>query len=242
MPGPSRSAPKDRPLSREERGPGGEVRPAAVFCDFDGTITESDMIVSIWRQFAPPGWEQVKDDMLARRKTVREGVAQVFAQIPSARKQEIIDHALRAVRFRAGLQAFLEFCAREGLPFYVTSGALDFFIEPVMAPYRRWLAGVYSIATNLSGPMIRLVHTHACETCGLCKVRAMREHPGVFSILIGDSVTDLHGAMEANLVFARDRLKAYLDEARIAYEPFETFHDIQRALETKHLRAAGARP
>jgi len=211
------------------------TRPAAVFCDFDGTITEADLIVAIWRRFAPPGWERVKDDVLARWRTVREGVAEVFAQIPSAQERAIVAYALSTARIRDGFQPFLELCRREGIPVYVASGGIDFFVRPVLAPYRPWLAGLYDIRSDRSGPFIRLAHTHACPTCGLCKVKVMAEHPGVFSILIGDSVTDLHGATEAGLVFARDRLRGYLDEAGCAYEPFESFFDVMRTLESKYL-------
>ena len=215
-------------------------QPAAVFCDFDGTITESDMIVSIWRQFATPGWEKIKDDALAQRITVREGVAKVFASIPSNRRQDIVNFAMKEVRFRTGFRQFLVFCHKHEIPFYVTSGALNFFLEPIMEPFKFWLSGMYSMPADCSGPTIKVLHPLACETCGLCKARAMAEHPGLFSILIGDSVTDLHGATEANLVFARDRLKGYLDAKGVAYEPFETFVDIMHTLEDKYLHAARA--
>ena len=62
-----------------------------LFCDFDGTITERDNIVDIMKQFAPPGWEDIVQDILHQRVTIRDGVGKLFATIPSDKKQEIIE-------------------------------------------------------------------------------------------------------------------------------------------------------
>ncbi len=51
--------------------------------------------------------------------------------------------------------------------------------------------------------------------------------------MIGDSITDLQAAKQADKVFARDFLITKCEENYIAYTPFETFHDIQNEL--KHL-------
>jgi len=58
----------------------------------------------------------------------------------------------------------------------------------------------------------------------------MDDYPGAIRILIGDSITDLHGSRHANVVFARNGLQAYLDEEKIDYYPFETFHDVIKTL------------
>lgn len=50
-----------------------------IFCDFDGTITDNDNIIAIMKQFAPPEWETLKDDILAQRISVQEGVGKMFS-------------------------------------------------------------------------------------------------------------------------------------------------------------------
>src|SRR5581483_439778 len=76
------------------------ARPLAIFCDFDGTITEKDMVVSICEAFCPPAWKDVVRDILDRRKTVKDGVAEMFAMIPSSKKAEIVEFAERTMRPR----------------------------------------------------------------------------------------------------------------------------------------------
>jgi 2-hydroxy-3-keto-5-methylthiopentenyl-1-phosphate phosphatase len=207
------------------------AKPLAVFCDFDGTITERDMIVTICEKFCPPEWVQIKDAILSRKLGVRQGVAELFAMIPSSKKQDIIEYGQSVVRWRAGFQEFLEFCKANGLEFIVCSGGIDFFVEPLMAPYARWISKLFTIPSDFSGPTIQLRHPFGCETEGLCKAKVMEQYPESIRVLIGDSITDLHGAHQADVVYARNGLKDYLDQDKVSYYSFETFFDVKRSLE-----------
>ncbi len=220
------------------KGHGAFHRPAVVLCDFDGTMTTEDIIVEVWRRFAKEGWQREVEEILSQRKTLKEGVAGVFAQIPTSCVCDIIQHAKDVVRFRPGLQEFLAFCQEQGLEFVVASGGIDFFVHPVLEPLKPWIKRIYTVPADLSGDTIRLLHPYGCQSCGLCKARVMEDYPGWFRILIGDSLTDLHGALGADLVFARDRLRRMLQELGRPYEPFETFSDVQEILANKLLGRA----
>ena len=202
----------------------------AVFCDFDGTITERDMIVTLCEKFCPAGWDKIKEDILSRKTSVRQGVADLFAMIPSSKKAEMLQYARETMRLRAGFKEFLEFCKQNGLRVIVASGGIDFFVEPLMEPYKQWIHKLYSIPSDFSGPAIQLQHPYGCDTCGTCKVKIMNEYPDTIKILVGDSITDLHGAHHANIVYARNGLKDYLDQDKVAYKPFETFFDVIHSL------------
>lgn len=85
-----------------------------VFCDFDGTITNSDNIIAVMKRFAPPEWEAIKDDILAQRCSVQEGVGRLFSLLPSSLKEEIIHFLLQTARIRDGFREFVAFFEREG--------------------------------------------------------------------------------------------------------------------------------
>ncbi len=210
-------------------------RPAVVFCDFDGTITVEDVIVAVWKRFGRPGWRETMEAILARRLSLKEGVARVFGDIPSAERQDIIDYTKGVVRFRDGFREFLVFCKEQRIDFVVASGGIDFFVAPIMAPFAPYITRMYTIPADFSGETIRLRRPYGCETCGLCKAEVMAEFPNTYRILIGDSLTDFHGAEHADLVFARDRLKAHLEWVGRPFEPFETFFDVQRIMATRYL-------
>ena len=70
----------------------------------------------------------------------------------------------------------------------------------------------------------------ACGTCGEpCKRAALPEADGTV-VYVGDGYSDRCAAQAADRVFARRALARYLDERGVAYEPFEDFYDIERAL------------
>ena len=208
-------------------------KPLTVFCDFDGTITEKDMVVTLCQKFCPNDWKPIVEDIVARKKSVKDGVVELFAKIPSSQKDALIRYAHEVIQWRAGFKEFLEFCKANALRFIVCSGGIDFFIEPLMKPFAPWIDRVVSIPADFSGPMIALRHTYACESCGTCKVKVMEEYPDTTKILIGDSITDLHGAHHADLVYARAKLKDYLDQDKVSYTPFETFFDVIQRIPLK---------
>lgn len=65
-----------------------------VFSDFDGTITECDVIVMIMEKFAPSEWTSIKDKILYERTiNLKDGVERLFSLIESSKKVEIVDVA-----------------------------------------------------------------------------------------------------------------------------------------------------
>ena len=82
-----------------------------IFSDFDGTITERDVIVMIMDKFAPPEWTHIKAKILYERTiTLKDGVEKLFSLIESSKKAQIIDFVKKEVKLRAGFIEFLDFC------------------------------------------------------------------------------------------------------------------------------------
>lgn len=106
-----------------------------IFCDFDGTITNNDNIVAIMKHFKPDGFENIMQDTLDRQISIREGVGRMFALFPSSKREEITKFVLQTAGIREGFAAFLDYLRTEGIEFYVTSGGIDFFVEPILAPF-----------------------------------------------------------------------------------------------------------
>lgn len=211
-----------------------------IFCDFDGTITESDNILRILNAFAPPEAERVKDDILAQRMSIVEGVTEIFSMIPSSKKADIIEFILEDAVIREGFKEFMDFVKDEQIPYYIVSGGIDFFLEPLVEPYGPY-DGIYCNTADFSGDTIQLGFPHECDAqchakgCGCCKPSVIRtlaqDHQ--MTIIIGDSITDLEAAKMADLVIARDFLIEKCEELGIPYEPFETFTDVKKIIKEK---------
>ncbi|MEK4098205.1 2-hydroxy-3-keto-5-methylthiopentenyl-1-phosphate phosphatase [Bacillus sp. FSL E2-0195] len=210
-----------------------------VFCDFDGTITNNDNIMSIMEKFAPPEAEEIKQKILSQELSIQEGVSQLFRLIPINLHDDIIQFLQETAEIRTGFHEFIQFINENNISFYVISGGMDFFVYPLLQeiiPKEQ----IYCNATDFSGEFVEVKWPHPCDeqcqhSCGLCKSSLIRELSSKddFHIVIGDSITDLQATKQADKVFARDFLITQCEENRIAYTPFETFHDV--LAELKHL-------
>ncbi len=199
---------------------------AVVFCDFDGTITTKGMIDEVGEVFVGQRWLDLKRQMLDRKLTLLEGVPMAFETVPTSQKDAIVNHIRKTAVIREGFSEFMDFCDSSGVKLVVASGGFDFFVETVLAKYYSRLAGVHTIGTDMSGKYFHLTHTYTCENCGLCKAKIMEQYQGSPKIVVGDGLTDLHGAQHADLVFARAGLAEYLSKEGRPYKHYDTFFQV----------------
>jgi 2-hydroxy-3-keto-5-methylthiopentenyl-1-phosphate phosphatase len=210
-----------------------------IFCDFDGTITENDNIVAIMRKFAPPEWEEIKCAILSQRISIKKGVGQFFRLLPSELKDEMTTFILEDAIIREGFDEFVSYTKKNGLDLVVVSGGMDFFVHPLLKGYD---LPIYCNKANFDEETIRVEWAHSCDDqcineCGCCKPSILREiGQERYKIVIGDSITDLQAAKQADLVIARDFLQQKCEELNLLYQPFKTFHDVIRILEQNEVK------
>jgi 2-hydroxy-3-keto-5-methylthiopentenyl-1-phosphate phosphatase len=190
--------------------------------------------------FAPDGWQAITADIMAGKTTIRHGMAQVFATIPSAQRHAMEAFVATHVQLRAGFTQFAQACRQQAIPLVVVSGGLDCFIQPVLkrlptADYNH--IQLFCNVADFAQDTIRVLTPHenlACNNChpmpvgcGCCKVSVVNQWPAsrYHRVGVGDSITDLAMAHTVETLFARDRLALYCDQQGLAYQPFETFAD-----------------
>lgn len=209
-----------------------------IYCDFDGTITTTDNIISIMKHFAPPAWEQVKDDILSQNISIKEGVGKMFSLLPSSSKIELIDYLFNTTKIRPGFRDFVHYTRQKNIDLKITSGGIDFFVFPLLEDLVD-RQNIYCNSADFSNEFIQILWPYPCDEhcqndCGCCKTSIIRklEQPNDFNIVIGDSITDLEPAKLANLVFACDDfLVDKCKEFNLPYKKFDTFYDVITTLE-----------
>jgi 2-hydroxy-3-keto-5-methylthiopentenyl-1-phosphate phosphatase len=211
-----------------------------IFCDFDGTITNSDNIVAIMRHFKPEGVEPIMKSTVEQKLSIREGVGQMFALLPSAMQQEITEFVIGQAGIRDGFQEFLGYVREQQIEFNVTSGGIDFFLKPLLAPFDIDPDHIFCNASDFEGDRIQIVWSHPCDEhcqndCGMCKTTVMRRYPAdrYERILIGDSLTDFEGAKIADRVYSRSHLTVKCQELGVSSTPYETFYDILEDMKSR---------
>lgn len=197
-----------------------------VFSDFDGTITAEETFVALLKAFTPQLSAELMPEMYARRLTLREGVRRLLESIPSSEYPHILEFS-KSKQMRSGLPEFLDFLDAHQVPFVVISGGVRGMVETVLDELKPRMAGIHAVDLDLSGEYCKVIPTYEDGTELVAKVNVMAQYPCQEQIAIGDSITDLNMALAAPVVFARDRLAAYLDEHGKSYIPWNDFFDIR---------------
>lgn len=210
----------------------------AIFCDFDGTITAEDTFTGMLKAVAPHLCDEYLPDIYAQKLTLREGVKRIIQSIPSQYYSQMIDY-VDDIPLRPGLVELVKFAIAHQIPFHVVSGGLKDMVKRVLSqqtlgnrPLIEQVASINAVAIDTSQDYLQAISDYEGGTELVAKVEVMKQYPAQNSISIGDSITDLNIALNANISFARDRLAQYLDAAGHFYYPWEDFFTVQDRLMT----------
>lgn len=205
-----------------------------IFVDFDGTITERDLLDRIAETFGDPEVYAAVDAGLDDGSvTLHEALRREFEPV-RAPLPEVVDWVLAHADVRAGFAELVELARERGWRLLVLSSGFKELIDPVL---EREGVEVELLANEVdpdpSGWRVRFRHEDECPTCGEpCKRAAVEEHAdGGRRVYVGDGISDRCGALASDLVFARRGLARYLEERGIPFEPFEDFYEVARGIE-----------
>jgi 2-hydroxy-3-keto-5-methylthiopentenyl-1-phosphate phosphatase len=216
-------------MAPDEHAPFGLKR--AVFCDFNGTISQEETFVGMCYALVPDLAAQVLPEVMARRITVRQGLRQLIQALPLD-APEAARAFVREKPARAGLPELLNFLDSQGVPFFVVSGGLRIMVEEMLGPLVSRCRDVFALDLGLSPDGQTLVPVSPCESASdlVAKEEVLLQVAPEEAVVIGDGITDLAIARRADLVFARDSLCGLLDECGKEYTRWEDFHSVRKHL------------
>lgn len=206
-----------------------------VFVDFDGTITELDLLDRIAQTFGDPEvYARLDAGLNERRLTLHEVLAREFEPV-RAPLEEVVDWVLEHAALRPGFHELVDATRERGWRLVVLSSGFRELIEPVL---EREGLGELELLSNRVEPdpggwRVRFRDERPCPVCGEpCKRSAVLSvADGGRSIYVGDGLSDRCGAEASDLVFARRGLAAYLAGRGVPFEPFDDFHDVLEGIE-----------
>jgi 2-hydroxy-3-keto-5-methylthiopentenyl-1-phosphate phosphatase len=192
--------------------------------DWDGTVTDVDVLHMVLLEFGDERIYDAAENELGRELTLNEVIALEFESV-RAPLPEVVDWMLEHVRIRAGFADF----ARKHRPRIVSSGFHE-LIEPVLEREGLELDVVANrLDPRPDGWRVLFREGARCAVCGEnCKRFDVAGEDGF--AYVGDGFSDRCVSRTATRVFARDGLARYLATQGVPFEPFEDFHDIERAL------------
>lgn len=215
-----------------QRGDGSESKlqdQRALVLDFDGTVTEHDLLDEIALRFGDEAvYQEVEDGLDAGTMPLREVITREFAPVTTP-LAEVRAWVLEHARIRPGFAHLVRRARGAGWQVHVVSSGFEELIAPLLER-----EGVdVSLHANRVDPrpdgwLVQWRYPDDCDDCGeSCKRELL---PEGYVVYVGDGYSDRCAALASDRVFATRGLAAYLAERKVPYEKFEDFHGIARAL------------
>ncbi|HSE82316.1 MAG TPA: MtnX-like HAD-IB family phosphatase [Gaiellaceae bacterium] len=202
--------------------------------DFDGTITEQDLLDAIALAFGDEEvYREVDEGLDDHTLTLNEVIRREFEPV-RAPLEDVQRWVLANVRVRPGFHEVVELARERGWRMVIVSSGFRELIEPVLE--REGLSGLEILSNTVdpdpAGWKVRFRVSETCEVCGQpCKrSTAAALADGTELVYVGDGYSDRCAAELADLVFARRGLASYLEERGVPFERFDDFHSVARRL------------
>jgi 2-hydroxy-3-keto-5-methylthiopentenyl-1-phosphate phosphatase len=204
-----------------------------IVVDFDGTVTEEDLLDTIASTFGDPEvYQEVDNGLDEGRLPLREVITREFQPVRTP-LAEVVRWELDNVRIRPGFRELVELANERGWRFAIVSSGFHELIEPIL---EREGVEVELHANRVDpspdGWRVLWQYDESCDSCGeSCKRSVVQEFAGDDEIVyIGDGYSDRCAAEASDRVFATKGLARYLDERGLTYERFDDFHSITESL------------
>jgi 2-hydroxy-3-keto-5-methylthiopentenyl-1-phosphate phosphatase len=201
----------------------------SVVLDYDGTVTESDLLDRVAKEFGDPAvYQEVEDGLDEGRMPLREVITREFAPV-TAPLDEVVTWVLEHAKLRAGFADFVREARAAGWDVHIVSSGFHELIEPVLAR-----EGVeVSLHANRVDPrpegwVVDWRYPDDCEECGESCKRSLLP-PGEV-VYVGDGYSDRCAALASDRVFATAGLARYLAGRGVPFERFSDFHALSQAL------------
>ncbi len=201
----------------------------SVVLDYDGTVTESDLLDRAAEEFGDPTvYQEVEDGLDGGRLPLREVITREFAPV-TAPLDEVVSWVLEHARVRAGFAEFVSKARSAGWDLHIVSSGFHELIEPVL---EREGVDVPLHANRVDprpdGWRVQWRYPDDCDECGESCKRTLL--PAGHVVYVGDGYSDRCAALAADRVFATAGLARYLAERGTPFEPFSDFHALSSAL------------
>lgn len=206
-----------------------------LFVDFDGTITERDLLDRIAETFGDPDVYREVDERLDEGTiTLHEVLRREFEPV-RAPLDEVVAWVLEHATIRPGFAELVAYAEKRGWRVVVLSSGFRELIEPVLrrAGLERLELLANAVEPDPAGWRVTFRDDRPCPVCGEpCKrATVLAETDEGLRVYIGDGFSDRCGALASDLVFARRTLAAHLTGLDAPFQPFDDFHGVAAEVE-----------
>ena len=211
--------------------------------DFDGTISNDDVVDLVLDRFADKEWKEVEKEWVAGNIGSRECLSRQMDLVKAtpADLREAVSH----VKLDPYFIPFLKKAEELGVLVTIVSDGFDVIIEQVLKQNLKDKPGVVKAVPIFSNKLHKTAtgfkavfpsETVCAHGCANCKKAVMKKMTSVGDhiFFVGDGMSDRFAARQAHLTFAKGKLLAYCQENQIGHVPYKDFKKVQQWLEENH--------
>ena len=214
------------PSANEKKGLGAHRKPWMVFFDFDNTITSSDILDNIIARFSiNEEWKKYEDAWVDGKIGSRECLEKQMGGVRATR--EILSEYLSTIMIDPFFGKLLTLLRSKGIQYMIVSDSFSFLIKEILRYNGIKRIKVCANRMKFRKDRITLSFPHInpdCLRCAHCKLRHILEHAGKTTVYVGDGLSDICPAQDADLVFAKAKLSEFFRKNK---KPFMEFKDLQ---------------
>ncbi len=206
-----------------------------IYCDFDGTITQQDVVDLLLERLADPSWQDIETRWIEGEIGSHECLSQQIPLINGG--WEEINNLLKEVKVDSSFKSFSIWCEKKNVPLFIVSEGLQNAIKNLLDKEDIKIERIWANKLELSenGKFTLLFpYPPELKNCnlGLCKCQILEQSAGnELKVVIGDGLNDICWTQKANLVFAKSKLLKYCELNKIPCIPFQNFNEITSMLD-----------
>ena len=214
---------------------------AALFIDFDGTISPVDISNTFFTTRAGSDARLVVDQWKRGLVSSRECLIRELDAF-GGDLGELREFA-RSLPIDQGFFQLQKECRRRGVGVFVVSDGLDFYIEPFLAKHDAKVK-TYSNRLVIKDGICSLAfpyYNQACGHCANCKSSHVEreKRKGKAIIYVGDGLSDKCAASKADLIFAKGDLEEYCKIQGIPYHRFDRLSEVADQIRLRRIGESG---
>jgi 2,3-diketo-5-methylthio-1-phosphopentane phosphatase len=205
----------------------------ALLCDFDGTVTKSDVGFRVYTRFGDERWEEINKRWRRGEISSKECLIGEYSLI-DASEDEVREYVM-GMEIDPGFADLVNTCKENGIPIAVVSDGFDFYIHAILEKYGFSNVDAFCNRMWFNGRKVELAfpfYDQGCGKCGNCKtlhVKKLRDENRKV-IYIGDGLSDKFASRASDVIFAKDELMEYLESNRVEFNRFSNLSDVNNWL------------
>ena len=205
---------------------------AAVFLDFDGTVSTADIGVHLLERLGADGWRAISDEYAAGAIGSRVCLLDEWDLLePDEVRMRMV---AREVPLDPDFGPLVSDLTAAGADVAIVSDGFGFYVRDACAR-----AGVevpvFTNAVDWETGRLEFPHEDRCcpcTSCGVCKQAPIKDaaRRGRTTVLVGDGTSDRKAALLADIVFAKGALARWCALNDVPFVAFTGLGDVRAAL------------